>query len=138
MPSVLSASWMKGIDRSRHLWVVTETATPTASDRSVRPTLNAWLSFAGVKFSAAGELAEGPFAALGRARSGSGCACSSGNCGIRSPICGGGMNAPHIPRLVERDADHPPLAPATQRYAVCDAGGHTLGGGEVVQGNGQA
>src|SRR6478736_7920274 len=82
------------------------------------------LSFAGVKFSAAGELAEGPFAALGRARGGSGCACRSGNRGLRSPVCGRGMNAPHIARFVERDAYHPPLASATQRHAVCDAGGH--------------
>ena len=68
----------------------------------------------------------------------SGCACRSGNRGVRSPICGRGMNAPDISGFVERDTYHPPLASATQGHAVCDAGGHTLAGWEIVQGDGQA
>ena len=48
------------------------------------------------------------------------------------------MNAPDISRFVERDTYHPPLASATQRHAVCDAGGHTLAGGQIVQRDGQA
>ncbi len=99
---------------------------------------NRELSFAGVEFSAVGELAEWPLATLCRVNRRTGgwnCDCCGSECHVRSPISGSGMNAPHISGFVECDADHPPLASSTQRHTVGDAGGDAFCAGQFVERN---
>ena len=92
-----------------------------------------WLSFAGMKFSAAGELTIGPFAVLG----GAGCRRSGKRC-FRAPVRGRGMNSPDVAGFIERDPDHPPLTSATQRHTVGHAGGHAFLSGQFFQGDCQS
>jgi hypothetical protein len=103
---------------------------PHQSTRSL-----AGLSLAGVEFSAAGELAEGPFTALGRAGGRIGRTSGGGNGGFRTPVRRSGMDTPDIAGFVERYTYHPPLTSGTERHTVGDASGHTLAAGQFVQGD---
>jgi hypothetical protein len=106
-------------------------ARPTHA--STCPHISLELSFAGMKFAAAGELTERPFSTLDPAAR-----CRSrGKGGVFAPIGGCRMYTPDIAGLIQRDPHHPPLSPRSQRHTIGHPGSHTFACGKSVERNRQ-